>query len=62
MINMKRITFCIFGCMLSIMMMAQKFTLTYKGFVDSENPQNDYLVVVYEGLIKEMKKSYAIRD
>lgn len=50
---MKRITFCILGCMLSIMMMAQKFTLTYKGFVDAENPQNDYMVVVYEGLTKE---------
>ena len=39
--------------MLSMLMMAQTFTLTYKGFVDSEKPENNYLVVTFDGLTKE---------
>ena len=50
---MKRILLCTIGCMLSMLMMAQTFTLTYKGFVDSEKPENDYLVVTFDGLTKE---------
>ena len=50
---MKRIVLCVLGCMMSLMMTAQKFTLTYKGFVDAENPDRDYLVINYEGLTKD---------
>ena len=50
---MKRILLCTIGCMLSMLMMAQTFTLTYKGFVDSEKPENNYLVVTFDGLTKE---------
>jgi len=50
---MKRILLCTIGCMLSMLMMAQTFTLTYKGFVDSEKPENDYLVVTFDGLTKD---------
>ena len=50
---MKKILLCTIGCMLSMLMMAQTFTLTYKGFVDSENPENHYLVVPFEGLTKD---------
>ena len=50
---MKKILLCTIGCMLSMLMMAQTFTLTYKGFVDSEKPENDYLVVTFDGLTKE---------
>lgn len=50
---MKRILLCTIGCMLSMLMMAQTFILTYKGFVDSEKPENDYLVVTFDGLTKE---------
>ena len=46
---MKRILLCTIGCMLSMLMMAQTFTLTYKGFVDSEKPENNYLVVTFDG-------------
>ncbi len=51
--NMKKTVLFVLGCMISMMVMAQKFTLTYKGFVDAENPQKDYLVINYDGLTKD---------
>ena len=50
---MKKYLLCITGCMFSMFVMAQKFTLTYKGFVDSKKPENDYIVINFDGLTKE---------
>ena len=50
---MKRLLLLFVGCTLSMLMMAQKFTLTYKGFVDAEKPENDFIVIYFDGLTKE---------
>ena len=50
---MKRFLLSTIGCLLSTLVMAQTFILTYKGFVDSEKPENNYLVVNFDGLTKE---------
>ena len=59
---MKKFFFCIMGCMLSMQMTAQIFHLTYKGFVDAENPDKDYLVITFDGLTKDQIYTKAQRS